>query len=337
MKSTTDFAYYLSTYLEKQLPGVQGNSENTIISYRDGIILFLQYMSTVEKTKPEKIEFNLITKKTIENFLLWLEKNRNCSLTTRNQRLAILHSFFKYVGAEEPKYIYLCQQILSIPVKKAAKTMPKYITLEAVKLILEMPNNTTLSGRRDLVILSLMYDTGARVQEVVDLVVSDLRLYEPETIKLTGKGNKQRIIPIMKPTANLLKQYLFENVLSTPEMNVAPLFTNNMHQKMTRAGIAYILNKYAVKAQNENPDLVPFKLTPHVFRHSRAMHLLQANVNLVYIRDLLGHVSVQTTELYARADSLMKRKALEKVQSITPSDMPIWQKDKDLLTWLKSL
>jgi integrase/recombinase XerD len=195
-----------------------------------------------------------------------------------------------------------------------------------------------LMGRRDLVLLSLMYDTGARVQEIADLTVADVRLENPATVKVTGKGNKSRLIPLMTPTAKLIEQYMSENNLKHAAMGSYPLFQNRSHTKLTRAGIAYILNKYVEESRLLHPGNIPKVVSPHCFRHSKAMHLLQAGVNLVYIRDLLGHVSITTTEVYARADSLMKRNALENAyQTTTPSVMPVWQQNNDLLKWLKDL
>jgi site-specific recombinase XerD len=210
--------------------------------------------------------------------------------------------------------------------------------MDAVKTILEAPDVTCLMGRRDLVLLSLMYDTGARVQEIADLSVADVRLENPPTVKLTGKGNRSRLVPLMTPTAKLLEQYLSEHDLKHTEYGAQPMFQNRSRSKLTRAGIAYILSKYVEAARMSNPGLIPKKISPHCFRHSKAMHLLQSGVNLVYIRDFLGHCSIKTTEMYARADSMMKRNALEKAyQNTFSSEMPVWQKNHALLKWLKEL
>jgi site-specific recombinase XerD len=210
--------------------------------------------------------------------------------------------------------------------------------MDAVKTILEAPDVTCLMGRRDLVLLSLMYDTGARVQEIADLSVADVRLENPPTVKLTGKGNRSRLVPLMTPTAKLLEQYLSEHDLKHTEYGSQPMFQNRSRSKLTRAGIAYILSKYVEAARMSNPGLIPKKISPHCFRHSKAMHLLQSGVNLVYIRDFLGHCSIKTTEMYARADSMMKRNALEKAyQNTFSSEMPVWQKNHALLKWLKEL
>jgi integrase/recombinase XerD len=334
----TDFAYHLTGYLSKYLPGKAGISTNTIKSYSDTFSLLLRFCSEVKATPIEKITLGTLQKNLIDEFLTWIETERGCSVSTRNQRLAAIHAFFKYLQMEAPEHIYLYQQILAIPMKRTASRAIDYLTLDAVKAILDMPDTTCNMGRRNLVLLSLLYDTGARVQEIADLIVSNVRLENPATIKVTGKGNKSRVVPLMTPTAKLLDQYMTEHDLQSAVRDSYPLFQNRSHGKLTRAGITYILKKYVKEVRILHPELIPKRVSPHCFRHSKAMHLLQSGVNLVYIRDLLGHINIKTTEVYARADSLMKRNALEKAyQDVSPSEMPIWQQNHDLLKWLKEL
>lgn len=334
----TDFAFYLTDFLSKYLPGTAGLSYNTIMSYRDGFSLFLDFCSINKKIKPEKFSLNHLNRKLIEEYLDWLEKDRNCITSTRNVRLAAFHSFCRYLQTEFPDYIHSAQQILSIPMKKNRRITVEYITLDAMKLLLEKPDNSTRQGRRDMVLLSLLYDSGARAQELADLKVGDIRTASPSTVKLTGKGGKSRIVPLMKPMSELLSKYLKENALTGAHTLNYPLFGNRGKKKLTRAGISYIVKKYADKATNEAPELFPKRISPHCFRHSKAMHLLQSGVNLVYIRDILGHTDIQTTEVYARIDGEMKRKALEKSASnIVFDKTPEWQCDTVLMNWLKNL
>jgi integrase/recombinase XerD len=181
-----------------------------------------------------------------------------------------------------------------------------------------------------------MYDSGARVQEIIDLTPSMLRLNKPSTIKIIGKGGKARIVPLLDAQTDHLKNYLKEYKLNEPSANLYPLFFNSRKEKLTRAGVGHIVQKYAGAARKANKMLIPEKLSPHCLRHSKAMHLLQAGVNLVYIRDILGHVSIQTTEIYARADSKQKRKALEKAYvNVNPNEEAKCTKDENLITWLK--
>ena len=198
--------------------------------------------------------------------------------------------------------------------------------------ISEQPDIKTKYGRRDLAILSLMYDTGARVQEIADIKIVHIRFSAPATIRITGKGDKTRVVPLLSRTEDILKQYIKDFKIDAGG-NDAYLFQNRSGQQLSRFGISYILTKYADMARKVHPELIPEKLSPHCIRHSKAMHLLQANVNLVYIRDLLGHSSVTTTEIYARADTTLKREALEKANPA----MPQWNSDDGLMEWLRTL
>lgn len=334
----TNFAYYLTSFLSKYLPGIAGLSPNTIMSYRDTFSLFLDFCSKQKKIKPEKFSLNNLNRKLVEEYLEWLEKSRNCIVSTRNVRLAAFHSFCRYLQMEFPDYIHSAQQILSIPIKRTKKISIEYITLEAMKFLLEKPDKMSERGRRDMVLLCLLYDSGARVQELADLKVRDIRTKSPAVVKLTGKGNKRRIVPLMEPMSELLKKYLKENNLTEPYTLDYPLFSNRSKNKFTRAGISYIVKKYASEAIKEAPELFPDNLSPHCFRHSKAIHLLQSGVNLIYIRDFLGHVDVKTTEIYAKIDGEMKRKALERNNNSIVSDkLPEWQNNAGLMNWLKNL
>jgi len=333
----TDFSYYLTSYLSKYLPNEIGASKNTIASYRDTFILFLLFLKDVKGLQANQLLLFMITNNIVVDYLDWIENERNCSSATRNVRLAALHSFFRYLQYQNPDNLLEWQRILCIPVKKAEKKSINYLTLDGIKLLLEMPDQQSKAGRRDLTLLSLMYDTGARVQEMIDLTPSQIRFDQPYTIKVVGKGNKARIIPLMEPPIFLLKRYMQEQELLKPYANQYPLFFNKKNEKLTRAGVNYILGKYKAMARKQSPSLIPEVLTCHCIRHSKAMHLLQAGVNLVYIRDILGHSSIQTTEIYAKTDSKKKREAIEKAYTdVIPDEEPSWQRNDDLLYWLKS-
>lgn len=333
----TDFSKYLTDYLTRYLSHERGCSSNTIIAYRDTFILFITFMHQVKNIKAEKLFMKSITKASVVEFLDWLQSERNCGDSTRNLRLAALQSFFKYVQYQNPDNLYEYQDIMSIKVKKARKKPLNYLTVDGIKLLLEQPDITTKKGRRDLALLSLMYDTGARVQEMIDLTPSAIHLDKPYTIQITGKGNKTRIVPLLEEQGKILRNYLTEFGLLKPQVRSYPLFFNSRYEKLTRAGITYILLKYADKARKMDPKLIFEKLSCHTLRHAKGMHLLQAGVNLVYIRDILGHVSVQTTEIYARADSKLKREAIEKAYvDVAPKEKPFWENNENLLSWLKS-
>ncbi len=238
-----------------------------------------------------------ITKTHTVSFLDWLEKERKCSISTRNLRLAAIHSFFKYVQYQNPENIYEYQKIMSIGNKMAPKPAMNYLTVEGIRLLLQQPDTTKARGRRNLALLSLMYDTGARVSEIINMSPQCVRLNKPYTIIITGKGNKTRVVPVLEEQLTILRTYMSENGLLLPENRQHPLFSNCWGEKLTRAGILNILSTYVKMARAADPTLIPYNISCHSLRHSRAMHLLQAGVNLVYIRDILGHENIQTTEI----------------------------------------
>ena len=224
--------------------------------------------------------------------------------------------------------------------KKHQKKNIGYLTLEGIKSIFAQIDASTAKGRRHLAMLALMYDSGARVQELIDLTPSSIRLEPPYIIKIVGKGRKERIVPLQNEQVDLLRTYMQENHLMSPHYNRHPLFFNHWAKKLTRSGVNYILKSYAEMARKLDPALVPGPISCHVLRHSKAMHLLQAGVNLVYIRDILGHASIQTTDVYARADSKQKREALEKayVDLIPECEKEkSWENNRALLEWLRNL
>lgn len=333
----TDFAKHLTEFLSVYLPSQKNVSKNTICSYRDTFKLMIRYCQEKKSIPAEKITMETLSSNLIINFLEWLENDRKCSISTRNQRLAAIHSFFRYVQSEEPSGIFHFQKIIAISNKKSKKTIVEHLTPETMKLLLEQPDKHTQKGRRDLTLMSLLYDTGARVQELIDIRVCDVILENPAVIILTGKGNKTRRVPIMKNMVLLLQNYLAENNLNKSWKNEYPLFTNNQHHKLTKEGVAYIVAKYVVTGRKISTILPP-KVKVHMFRHSKAMHLLQAGVNLIYIRDFLGHVDLKTTEIYARTDTETKRKAIENAYpDLIDSNLPDWGKDQTLLSWLSEL
>ena len=333
---TTDFAQCLATYLTVYLPGQLGLSENTIMSYRDTFKLVLLFAEQKRSLRPERITLADFNAEFITAFLFWLEQERGCCSATRNQRLSALRAFAQYARSQHPAYLLESQKIEDMRGKKSPAPTIAYLTPDDVASILLQPDSETKYGRRDMILLSLMYDSGARVQEICDLQVRDIRLRKPPTVTLTGKGNKTRYVPLMASTAGVLAEYFRENKLSLPEKLDWPLFVNHQGEKLTRAGVTYILKKYFVAAKETNPNL-PTKISPHVLRHSKAMHMLQAGTNLIYIRDFLGHTHVETTEIYARADTDMKRKAIESVQIRIEPDLPQWTEDESLMSMLTNL
>jgi site-specific recombinase XerD len=336
--NNNDFPTYLSVYFLKYIPTRAGYSSNTVKSYRDTFIIFLRYCNEVLRIKPEKIDFTIINRNMIEDFLSWLECKKKYSVSTRNLRLAALQAFFRYIQLESPEYMELCNSILAIKSKKTPVTEINYLSIEGIKSLLSIPDTNIQAERRNLAVLALMYDTGARVQEIADLQVTDIRIKTPATIRLTGKGNKTRIIPLMPQTMSILKKYMADYGLHDKTKGSRPLFFNRKSEKLTRAGLSYILKKYAKKATVINKGLFPNKVSAHVLRHSKAMHLLQSGVNLIYIRDFLGHSSVTTTEIYAKSNPEIKRKAIEEASSeVLPKEKFSVKQKESLFEWLKKM
>jgi integrase/recombinase XerD len=334
-----DFPRYLTCFLSQYLPGQKNVSSNTIASYRDTFKLFLTYCETCRGMHPEKLTMVRLTKEFVLGFLNWLETERHCSIHTRNQRLAVIHSFCRYIQKEFPENLYETQKILAIPNKKSEKPLVSYLTGDEMRIILSQPDSSTKKGFRDLVLLSVLYDTAARVDELINLKVKDVRLMNPAVITLHGKGNKVRLVPIMNNTKSMLACYLdTRKIRSGMADTESLLFVNQRRQKLSRWGISYIINKYLEQAKTDTAFTVSFPVTPHIFRHSKAMHLLQSGVNLIYIRDFLGHNDCSTTEIYARADSEMKRKAIQNAYpDLLPDGLPKWEEDGNLMKWLNSL
>jgi len=341
MNTCTDFAKQLSKFLSDYLPFERNMSPNTVASYRDTFVQFIGYMKDVQNIRVERLTLDMITRQRVLDFLSWVQKVRNCGIATRNHRLASIHSFIFYLQYEEIHHLDEWQRILSIKAMKDEKRSINYLTTEGIKLLLEQIDNTSRNGRRNLALLALMYDTGARVQEIIDLTPESLKIEsKPYSIRLFGKGRKSRVVPIMEEQIVILKRYMEENHLIENYKLKHPLFFNSRNEKLTRAGVTYILKVYANMARQVNPELIPNNICCHSIRHSKAMHLLQAGVNIVYIRDLLGHISTQTTDIYARADSKQKREALEKAYAdLIPEKAreSEWEKNKDLLAWLRDL
>jgi len=333
----TNFAKTLTRYFAVFLPSHRNLSTNTIKSYRDVFKQFLIYLRDEQKIKPEFITFADVSSDKVKGFLMWLEKTKKVSINTRNQRLAAIHSFFRYAQTEHPEILSESQRILGIPFKRKQQTIISYLTKDALKLILNQPDLKTKRGRRDLALMTTLYDTGSRVQELISLKAKDVRLAKPATITLLGKGNKKRAVPLMEKTRNILRTYMEESHLLDNGRQHSSLFFNSRKQEFTRPGIAYILNKYLQIAKNNHPEVIfPESINPHMFRHTKALHLLESGVNLIYIRDLLGHVSVTTTEIYLRADTELKRAALESVYpDVVTQDIPEWMENTEILNWLE--
>ncbi len=281
----TDFAVFLRRFLTGHLAGVRGYSPNTIASYRDAFKLLICYYRDERSVPPDKLALEQIDAAAITDFLTWLHTSRGNGTTTCNQRLAALDSFFAWMQTQDPARLACCQDILAIPAAQHDQPAIAHLSVAQTRELLALPDRSIRGGRRDATLLATLYDTAARVQELADLTVHDIRLDDPAMAALTGKGRKTRHVPIGANTAALLGAYLAEQQLDRPGRDGQPVFFNQHRAKLSRGGIRWILAKYQALASD--PALASADLSPHVLRHSRAMHLYDAGVPLPYIRDIL--------------------------------------------------
>jgi site-specific recombinase XerD len=328
-------ATLITSFFIRHLVEELSASAHTIRSYRDTFRLLLRYVAKTTGRKVSRLALDDLSPDAILSFLKYLEQQRGNSVRTRNARLAAIHSFFSYSVTQDPAAASLAHRVLAIPFKKTPGRILGYLTQEELTAILDGPDRTTSQGRRDYLALALLYDTGARVQELVDLCPADFRLDRYPLVYITGKGRKQRIVPLTPTTAGLVTHQLSQ--LSRTPTETTPLLTNYRGDKMTRSGVSYLVEKYRRLAAERMPTLQRKGISPHTFRHTKAMHLLQAGVSPVTIKDILGHAHLKTLEVYTTADLEMKRQALEASNSpVKPS--PLLQRHKpDILQWLEQL
>ncbi|HEV7451589.1 MAG TPA: tyrosine-type recombinase/integrase [Pseudonocardiaceae bacterium] len=331
---------WLTKFFTDHLAGERAASPRTVAAYRDAMKLLLTWFKDAERIPPEKLRLADIDRPRVLRFLDWLETERCCSAATRNQRLAVIKSFCRYTAVEQPEKLDQVTQVLAIRQKNTPAPDLGHLTGDEVKALLAEPGTASARAVRDTVLLALAYDTAARVQELCDLNVADIRRSKPMTAAIRGKGSKIRYVPVMDQTARLVADYL-EHRDPHPGLgaDADPLFHGPNHSRLTRSGMAKLLARHVRAVRARDPGWAPgLPVTPHTLRRSRAMHLIQAGVNLIYIRDLLGHADVSTTEIYARADAETKRKAIENAyQPLTPDVLPDWTSDTSLIGWLDSL
>lgn len=327
------FTYHLTKYFSDYLPNQLAASVHTIRSYRDTFVQLMEFYKETYHIPPEKLEYSSFSSQRMEEFLKWLEDTRKISIRTRNQRLAAVHAFFRYLQYRDPAGFSQCAQVMSVPFKKAPATVVSYMTLEETAFLFSLPDQKDDTQLRDLAVLVLLYESGARVQELTDLCPSNIRFGATNIITLHGKGNKTRRVPISADVAKILKIYIKRCGRNDPD---SPLFVNRRGEKLTRAGTQYIIDKYINIGRKQQPDYFKNRITNHSFRHSKAMHLLEAGVNLIYIRDLLGHTSILTTEIYARSNPKIKEEQLKKNSTSINAKAKYGKKEKeDLIDWLK--
>lgn len=333
--NSTDFACLVTGFLTDYLPHHRCYSKNTILSYRDTLKLFLRFLNEEKSISPDSFYVKDFTRELVIEFLEWY-RNHGAGISAANQRLAAIKAFSDYAQLESIEYIAPLQNVSGIKAKKAVPKEVAFLTVEQMSALINFPDINSYTGFRHRVILTLLYDSGCRVQELCDITIADVYLGTVSTVRLHGKGNKYRTVVISDETAGLIKNYLSR--YRSNAVGTQPLITNRCHQKIDRDGISYIIKKYA-DAVRKKDTAFPEHVHCHMFRHSKAMHMLEAGINIIYIRDFLGHEDISTTMVYVRADNRLKNDA---VNALAPkvtgeTNLPDWSKDKDLLQFLNSL
>ena len=333
-----DLGLCVEKFFREYLPALRGMSQHTIRSYRDALVLFLRFVSNHSGQRLEDLGLIAFTAEYVGQFLMFLEIERHNGIATRNARLAALHTFARFLATESPEHIAEWQRILGVPFKRGARNAPiDYLESGEVETLFKQIDRSTETGQRDYALFALMLNTGARVQEVLDLTLRDVRTEPPCQVRLHGKGGKARLCPIWASTAfqlRALTQRQSENGATD-----GALFTNRRGGKLTRFGVHYLLNKYIAASATTTNTLREKRLHPHSLRHTTAIFLLKAGVDFATISQWLGHATLNTTMRYARADLDLKRQALSQVfpEALAPPTAENMRVETDVVEWLKRL
>lgn len=322
MAKKSYFLPALSEFFSTYLPKTKGLSDNTIRSYKQVFRLLLDYIHIKHGIRPEKIEFRHFKKGMVEAWLDWLCTERNCSAKTRNHRLSVLVSFARFALRRDfSGALDFCSEVEHLPKKKEAKrTEVIYLTREEMSILLRLPNSNTKIGKRNKVILSTLYASGARAQELCDVTVGDVRFGRTTTMTLRGKGDKTRTIVIPEQCAMLLKAHIEQNRIKSSVKR--HLFSSQTNEHMTISCLEAIVKKYVHLAKKLRSDLFRHHYTPHSFRHSISMHMLESGIPLPAIKTFLGHVSISSTLVYASANYEMVNKYLRDKNPYAEQDTP---------------
>ena len=331
----------LVTFFEDFLPAQRGLSPHTIRSYRDALLLLLRFTARELRRTVDRLDVPDLTVERITRFLAALEAERHNSIVTRNARLGAIHVFARYLAGQRPEHLGNLQRIIGMPFKRGSVEAPiEYLDRAELDALLKSIDRSTDLGRRDYALFAFMFNTGARVQEALNVRVADVRLEAPPQVRLLGKGRKARTCPLWPATARLLCDLIAQRSGFRDE-SVSPLvFTNARGAPLTRYGVRYLLRRYVQKASGVAPSLKSKKLHPHSIRHSTAVALLKSGVDFVTISQWLGHAGLNTTMRYARADLDLKRRALAQVFPHAVSPPPggrLLLDGADLAGWLRRI
>ena len=332
--NTTDFACLVSEFLTEYLPLQRNYSKNTVLSYRDALKLLVVFITDTKGIRMTDFTMKRFDRPLIVEFLEWL-RGRGVSVSTANQRLAAIKTFAEYAGCQHIEYMAPLQMVQNIKSRKAASREIVFLSVEQTTKLINQPDINTRTGLRHRTIMTLLYDSGCRVQELCDIRIRDVYTGTNPTVRLHGKGNKHRTVTISEKTAMLVSEYIRRQ--RNTALEDEPLIINRVHEKLSRDGVNYIISKYVFEIRRNEPNF-PEKVHAHGFCHSKAMHMLAAGINIVYIRDFLGHEDISTTMIYSRADNRLKNEAINKLAPKVVEDVNFqdWTKDQDLLAFLNS-
>jgi len=334
MKPADPLPGLLRAFFYERLVEQRNVSAHTVRSYRDTWRLFLRFAAARHKCPVVQLTLAELTATEVAHFLQHCEQGRKVSIGTRNCRLAALRSFFAFVAEREPPAVAQCAEVLRIPTKKAPQPAPCYLESSEIEAILAQPDRTSLEGQRDHALLSFLYNTGARVQEALDVCPKAIHFDSPACVRLFGKGRKERICPLWPETVALLRALLKRR----PSAQDEPVFANRYGAPLGASGVRFKLARYVRTAVKSVPTLASKHVTPHSFRHATAVALVAVGTDVTVIRSFLGHATLDTTNHYAQANLDTKRKALERLDpSSTIKKPPRWRRDASILDWLDSL
>ena len=326
------FSKSVQSFLTTYIIGECNYSMNTKASYSTTFHLLLEFMNKEKNIRPNKIEIETITKEVIVQFLDWLETNRNVSIQTRNQRLACIKSFYKYVQSNEPDLFDTCFLILSIKNKKVPNKMITYFSEDEIRIMINYLNNS--KDLKKLAMICVLYETAARVSEFINIKLNDLNLSDNASIILYGKGNKTRVVPISEELVKLINKYLKEAYINYGEDY---LFYSTQKKKYYRNSINKIITNLVNNLKIKYPNYFNGSYSPHSLRHTKATHLYNNGTPLLYIKEFLGHSTVSSTEIYATPDSKKQREEiLKNSESIKTKNKYSNNKKNDLDNWLKN-
>ncbi len=335
MKPT--LSHLITRFFVSYLANERGTSKNTIAAYSDTLRLLIKHLCKQHGKQPEHLDMEMLSPEAVLDFLDHLEHERNNSPSTRNQRLAAIKSFLHYAARENPESMFQNECIQAIRSKKTDHKPPPSLTVGQVRAILDSIDTANLIGLRDKALIQLLYNTGARVQEIADLCIGDLRFEKPATVTLTGKGRKTRTIPLWDETVQHIQAYL--QAREHAGIQSDHLFLNNKREPITRFGIGRREELHGKNAAEKYPELKEMKLTPHVFRHTTALHLIEAGNDITIVKEWLGHADIKTASHYVEVSVARKREALERLPPPGTDErieMPKW-KEPGILEFLTSL